>query len=105
MSHVPSVKTMLAQLPAAAYATISSGSQPVILDGWKNPIIYVPSGGLTNVYVTQGAPTTTSGVSTATYRMVTVQAQDGRPFWASAGQDGDFSFGDDNLYSTAVVYH
>jgi hypothetical protein len=25
--------------------------------------------------------------------------QPGRPFWASAGPDGDFAKGDDNIYS------
>ena len=68
-----------------------------MLDGWKNPIIYVPSGGMTGVFV-GGTPGATSGVKGA-YK--TVYAIDGRPFWASAGPDGSFSTGDDNMYSSA----
>ncbi|HET6248512.1 MAG TPA: prepilin-type N-terminal cleavage/methylation domain-containing protein [Tepidisphaeraceae bacterium] len=112
MSHVPSVKTLITQLPASALLppdNLVNGAPgpwldndntvmwpahlPVILDPWKNPIIYVPATGLPNVIVTRGTSTAT----------VTVTAVDGRPFWASAGQDGNFSNGDDNLYSTAVV--
>jgi hypothetical protein len=42
----------------------------------------------------------TRGTTTVT---VTVTSVDGRPFWASGGQDGNFTNGDDNIYSTAVV--
>jgi hypothetical protein len=30
---------------------------------------------------------------------IQIHSPDGRPFFASAGPDGDFSNGDDNLYS------
>lgn len=80
---------------------------PVILDGWSDPIIFVPSGGLTGVQLTQ-----VNGTGGATYTIRSsgvysepLSAQNhvlgpkDRPFWASAGQDGDFSKGDDNVYS------
>lgn len=73
---------------------------PVLLDGWGNPIIYVPAGGI-NVYITNGSTPT----------QITIKSRDGRPFFASAGPDGDFgartnssntapTHGDDNVYST-----
>jgi type II secretory pathway pseudopilin PulG len=82
---------------------------PVLLDGWGDPIIYVPAGGIW-VWTTNG--------STAT--AVLIKSRDGRPFFASAGPDGDFGAwsgvagsspnvtstpttptrGDDNVYST-----
>lgn len=105
---VPNVKTMLAQLPAASLLLTNSGNTavpqwvetdgktvipqtpvPVVVDAWKNPIILVPSGGM---------GVTVGGVSK------TVVAEDLKPFWASAGQDGNFSNGDDNLYSSPVRY-
>ena len=81
----------------------------VILDAWKNPIIYVPSGGLANVIIGGVRPPNGSYTATAVTgapfgRAVTVRSVDGRPFWASAGSDGDFSRGDDNLYSCPVTY-
>ena len=71
---------------------------PVILDGWGNPIIFVPSPtpipggtqtGLINVYVN----------ASSTPNPVPITSPDGLPFWASAGPDGDFIRGDDNIYS------
>jgi prepilin-type N-terminal cleavage/methylation domain-containing protein len=61
-------------------ASPDSPSVPVPLDGWGNPIIFVPGGSLT---VASG----------------TVSSPNGKPFFASAGGDGDMSKGDDNLYS------
>ncbi len=60
-------------------------TDPIFLDAWGNPVICVMGGQLTGV--------------TAGGRSVTVSSPDGRLFWASAGPDGDFSKGDDNLYS------
>ncbi len=67
---------------------------PVLLDGWGNPIIFVPGG------ILGYQPGSASGMLTAGGIQGTqVKSPDGRPFWASAGPDGDFSKGDDNLYS------
>lgn len=69
---------------------------PLILDAWGNPIIFVPGSGL-NVLLLNGG---TAYDSTNTNLLKkTVTSPDHRPFWASAGPDGDFSHGDDNIYS------
>jgi prepilin-type N-terminal cleavage/methylation domain-containing protein len=86
----------LVQIPKnkTAFANLSSKSQmkdkvpPVAQDAWRNPIIYVPRSGLLGVR-SEGKPD----------RNVPVTSPDGRPFWASAGPDGFFGTGDDNLYS------
>jgi type II secretory pathway pseudopilin PulG len=64
----------------------SSPNPPILLDGWGNPIIFVPSLGLT-------------GVTVGGQANQPVLAPDNRPFFVSAGEDGDFSTGDDNVYS------
>lgn len=75
---------------------------PLLLDGWGNPIIYVPSDGLSKVIIGNDLPPKDYRIksnevitpSTGPDKFTT-----GRPFWASAGPDGDFSTGDDNIYS------
>ena len=57
---------------------------PILLDAWDNPIIFVPAGGIA---LQQGG------------QNLVVKSPDNRPFWASAGPDGNFQKGDDNLYS------
>ncbi|HEV2294386.1 MAG TPA: type II secretion system protein [Tepidisphaeraceae bacterium] len=93
----------------------------VPLDSWGNPIIFVPAGGLcgsTAVQMWIGGNPPTGGVvpggtqQTGNAKMVVanppagsttqvgpIRSPDGRPFWASAGPDGDFRRADDNLYS------
>jgi prepilin-type N-terminal cleavage/methylation domain-containing protein len=94
---LPTVAKAIAALPSSsiASATVKVGtvsvSYPVILDGWGNPILFVPSSGITNVYL---------NTNTNSWNPVpTVTAPDGRPFFVSAGPDGDFLKGDDNIYS------
>jgi prepilin-type N-terminal cleavage/methylation domain-containing protein len=70
---------------------------PLLLDAWGNPIIYVPGGGL-SVQLLNGG-TTYDASNTNLIKGQTVTSPDKRPFWASAGPDGDFSHGDDNIYS------
>ncbi len=77
-------KTSFDQMPAQQLLTPTLSNGPVLLDGWGNPIIWVPGAG---VKVNVGATATV------------IKAPDGRPFFASAGPDGDFSKGDDNVYS------
>lgn len=80
---------------------------PGILDAWSNPIIFVPSGGLTGVSLAQGPngngtmyTIRSSGVYPEPLsNQNKVLGPKDRPFFASAGQDGDFSKGDDNVYS------
>jgi hypothetical protein len=72
----------------------------VPLDGWGNPMFFVPGGGI-RVTVTG---------SNKTVVTQTITAPDGKGFWASAGPDGIFTDtinsspnqkpnGDDNVYS------
>ena len=75
---IPKNKDAIANLPTKM---VKAGSNPpVLLDGWGNPIVYVPKTGLT------------SGGKTITH-------PEGRPFWASPGPDGDINTPDDNIYS------
>ena len=104
---------LLVQLPAnqTAYGQLSTkalvlnsgnpGANPplpaALADAWGNPMIWVPSGGLTGVKV-QSRATDANG-TTRTGSTVTIKSPDGRGFWASAGPSGDFTNGDDNIYS------
>jgi prepilin-type N-terminal cleavage/methylation domain-containing protein len=74
---------------------------PVVLDAWNNPILFVPSGSLGSGVALGTGNVITPGVGTleAGNQSAVVNSPDGRPFWASAGPDGDFSKGDDNMYS------
>ena len=68
-------------------------STPVPLDAWGNPIIFVMGG------VLGTAPGSATGTLTAGGNNFQVVSPDYRPFFASAGPDGNFSLGDDNIYS------
>lgn len=117
LTGVASVKQMLDRLPANAIAnnpnksgTLNMGSltfvgnnttafrPPLVVDAWDNPIIFVPAGGLDQVNVAGSVVRITSrgaiGAGTLTAPTAGV-----RPFFASAGPDGSFSAGDDNVYS------
>ena len=84
---------------------------PIPLDPWRNPIIFVPASGLagddasdaTKMWLggEPGKPETKQVVAapTGTAQVGPIQSPDRRPFWASAGPDGDFRTGDDNVYS------
>jgi prepilin-type N-terminal cleavage/methylation domain-containing protein len=79
------------QLPQARKLTSLNGktlSPPLFLDGFGNPILFVPPGGLT-------------GVNTGNSTGITIQSNPSAPtyFWVSAGADGNFQQGDDNIYS------
>ena len=145
MLQVPSAKTMMASLPAAQmmeavppglgagsklqvqlasgapgnYNT-GTGGRPmptIVLDGWGNPIIFVPSGGLCGVGSNATDPDAMwvggKAGETDAKAVVSVdpagnppansvrqiKSPDNRPFWASAGPDGNFCTADDNMYS------
>lgn len=73
----------------------------VLLDGYGNPIYFVPPGGLINVnvgYTGKGD----IGDKTNYDRQVLVRAADRRAFWVSPGPDGNLTAGDDNVYSSPV---
>jgi prepilin-type N-terminal cleavage/methylation domain-containing protein len=102
LMRIPKVKDMVQKLPTSRVLTATNtttgttvpytptgataGAGVVLLDGWGNPIIFVPSGGI-NVWK--------KGQSTPTL----IQSRDLRPFFASAGPDGDF--GADNNATVA----
>jgi hypothetical protein len=82
----------------------------VIADGFGNPLLFVPPPGLSGVNVGIGKDST--GKETYTNKNQTITAPGARPnpapppamigvrpFFASAGEDGNFTKGDDNLYS------
>ena len=85
----------------------------VALDGWGNPIIYVPRGGLhvwLNPTNSSSGPTEyvirSSGMFPVTGGTIPPVGPNDRPFFASAGQDGYFTdpsngadYAVDNLYS------
>lgn len=135
MEKVPSVQKMLAQLPTDALMIVRKDPlQPptpantigrVLLDGWNNPIIFVPAVGLggvrlgedddgRNPFVVRSHKVYATG--TPPTPGLDVIPPNARPFFASAGADGSFGFidantdgafatgtdhnaGDDNLYS------
>jgi prepilin-type N-terminal cleavage/methylation domain-containing protein len=106
--------------PAASWVDDVTPQVPVLLDAWDNPIIFVPGTGLrvrmlngeskygdrqssgawnniptnvkTFIAISPGGAVDYSGA-------VPVVTKPGRPFFVSAGPDGDFAKGDDNIYS------
>ena len=123
LNRVPANKQTLTKLPSKQLlGTIGTSEDrgkllgpagridpPLILDAWNNPIIFVGSDGLAGVVYeakNEGSTTekpqrvTTAGVIPGTGQIdPAVRAKSWRPFFASAGPDGDFKTGDDNLYS------
>ena len=114
-SQVPANKTLLATLGPDEVMRVPDQSDsadydeedvPVLLDAWGNPIIFVPASGLRDVNL--GEPPAPFVITSAkVYRATGTTdvltdgflAPNARPFFASAGPDGNFSLGDDNLYS------
>jgi len=97
-------------LPVPPASPYSAGT--VVLDGWKNPIIFVPAAGLGQVHskladtysggnFSRGARVifngeywtandSTSSAPAAPSWFQGIRSPDLRPFWASAGPDGSF---------------
>lgn len=118
IAQVPS-KSLLKDVNGQAYTVPPTPPPPGVtpsnavprycmVDGWNNPIILVPAGGLV-LNVPDPASTTSpqgtkqmlvrsTGTTPFTGTAPPVSVND-RPFWASAGPDGDFSTGEDNIYS------
>jgi prepilin-type N-terminal cleavage/methylation domain-containing protein len=132
LESLPENQTIIANLPGSKKITVSvsltgNTTQAILpLDGWGNPIFFVPGGGLginaSNKMVwldgaNQGIVTSAGSITAAstpynlsTYAPVTPGA--GQPFFVSAGPDGDISNAhgdtsgtptsdktDDNIYS------
>jgi len=94
-------------MPADPWQVLTSTPPVIFLDSWNNPILFVPASGLgtgANAVSVAGkatAPLGAVGLGSLTVGQPTtiIKSSDNRPFWASAGPDGDFSTGDDNIYS------
>jgi hypothetical protein len=128
LNRLPSNKQIVTRLPAKQVlstvnedtgnllvSTARTGSTPatidppLILDAWGNPIIFVGSDGLAGVTVESrksGATLSPQRVTSAGLfdyggdpYDTTNLPRNRRPFFASAGPDGDFKLGDDNVYS------
>lgn len=98
LQAIPENRAMLAKLPGEKLLRRGGAvANPILLDAWNNPVLFVPAGGLSGVTLAgTGGRTVTSRGVIADGGEVPVGA---RPFWASAGPDGNFAKGDDNLYS------
>lgn len=113
VSNVPAKRIL--ELPPGA--TLPTGFDPlasaVILDGWGNPIVYVPRGGMHVTINNSGVLTDwivrSSGTLPLNKGTPPLNAND-QPFFASAGQDGVFTdksmangatadYASDNIYS------
>jgi len=125
LGSIPDNKKILERLPSdqllAVPASGSFSGGTVVLDGWRNPILFVPPAGLANVQSKQQntysstnysrgarvvmngeywtAAESTSSSPTPPSWFKGIRSPDGRAFWASAGPDGSFIDGDDNIYS------
>ena len=108
VSSIPPKRIMEGQTAMNGVQAPNDISRAVLLDGYGDPIIYVPAGG---IHVTIVDPSTGNAALRTEYVVRStgmfpaadlakhpISAAD-RPFWASAGQDGDFTKGDDNIYS------
>ena len=113
MTQIPTKQVHgLAEVPSKGNKLLPQGTSgdiarvidpPLLLDGWNNPILFVGSGGLVGVVMPDDTSKTSPGQWTVTSvgRVRTGQplSRNRRPFFASAGPDGDFATGEDNLYS------
>jgi type II secretory pathway pseudopilin PulG len=112
--HMPANRTEFQNFPPKRLLEVppsASGSpttppnlnQAVILDGWGNPIVIVPKGGIHVTISTSGTTQNylvrSTGTTLLTSSTDPPMTGSERPFFASAGQDGDFTKGEDNIYS------
>jgi prepilin-type N-terminal cleavage/methylation domain-containing protein len=112
---LPYVQDGTTTTPPTANADRRSIDPPLVLDAWGNPIIFVGSRGLAGVDLAKksgtagmdptdfdqpGRRVTSVGVVVDNATLDTGPIPAGaRPFFASAGPDGNFRTGDDNVYS------
>jgi type II secretory pathway pseudopilin PulG len=90
-----------------------SSASPILLDAWNNPILFVPASGL-RVRKLNGETKLDPTKAGQTFVIVSPEGsaeapqmpgipgkllRPGKPFFASAGPDGNFATGDDNIYS------
>ncbi|HEX2970909.1 MAG TPA: type II secretion system protein [Tepidisphaeraceae bacterium] len=102
---MPNNRKMLEALPARRAAQIPLRRQPremILLDGWNNPIIFVPAGGLRGCMDAKtdsiGDPVITSAGVIQNDTAVPLPGG-AHGFFVSAGPDGLFTTHQDNVYS------
>jgi prepilin-type N-terminal cleavage/methylation domain-containing protein len=86
-------------VPKTTGVPLTTTPSNILLDAWGNPIIYVPSGGLQGVTLQSQSGKVYRVQSNGVTETTATAKTNARPFFASAGPDGDFSKGDDNIYS------
>ena len=117
---IPQNQTIIANLPPNKKINLNISATTTVaipLDGWGNPILFVPGGGLTNIWIDPSTNNTEVMTSTAVqpngYTIAAGTTTSNQPFFVSAGPDGDLgnahgwmtgnavasSMTDDNLYS------
>lgn len=77
-------------------------SVTALVDGWGNPIIFVPAGGLRDcagVGTGNTANLVVTSVGVVEHKTSDPLPSGARPFFVSAGPDGNFVTHEDNLYS------
>lgn len=103
MQSIPQAKQVKLDTTDNPSTGVDETRYPLILDSWGNPIIFVPASGLgaTGVYAPASplAGAVRLSVMKAGDNYPIIKAPDNKPFFASAGADGDFQTGDDNVYS------
>lgn len=103
LASVPENKAILDKLTAQSdgYLLIPGKNQafpgPILLDAWGSPILFAP-GKVDKLSPTWGA-TGLKITGDSSSPNASVQPPDGKGMFISAGPDGDFSQGDDNLYT------
>jgi prepilin-type N-terminal cleavage/methylation domain-containing protein len=88
--------------PKVKVAKNPNDSATVLLDGWGNPIIFVPAGGMRGCMDAKTGNITQPVITSVGVIQYDVKAQlpgGARPFFVSAGPDGDFLTHQDNIYS------
>jgi prepilin-type N-terminal cleavage/methylation domain-containing protein len=109
MTNIPPTKltTVTIQVGSGGVnGTTATVNVPLLLDAWGNTIAFVPGGGLSGVWQATAPPApevvTSEGVKQAPFT-VSGTATPYKPFFVSAGPDGDFSNSanqtEDNIYS------
>ena len=113
IDNLPPEAFLMEPLPAnpPAGAKESAYRPPILLDGWNNPIIYAPRraspvpnpssppSGITGRPEDKDLVWGIEGLTVNGEPNHYFQPADGQGLWVSAGPDGDFSTGDDNVYS------
>jgi type II secretory pathway pseudopilin PulG len=113
IDNLPPEAFLMAPVPTGSAAGTKENAYkpPILLDGWGNPIIYAPRrvapvpnpssppSGITGKPEDKDLVWGIEGLTVNGEPNHVFQPADGKGLWVSAGPDGDFSTGDDNVYS------